>query len=85
MQFMAKAGEAERKQHFSAVETLSDRLHAPLETVAGLYESMLVDVAGRARIKEYLSIFVSRRVRSVLEVGTGAEAEVTAEIESPST
>jgi hypothetical protein len=69
MRFMTNANEAERRLHLSAVEALSERLHAPPEAVAGVYESVLADVAGRARIKEYLSILVSRRVRSVLEAG----------------
>ena len=66
--------ETERRQHASAIDALCRDLGAPREQVSTLYESVLAQVADRVRVKDYLSIFVSRRVKRVLREGSAPES-----------
>jgi hypothetical protein len=56
-------------QHTNAIETLSRDLQVPKEEVARVYQAVLARMAGKAKIKDYLSIFVSRHVKCVLKEG----------------
>ena len=69
--------ETESRLHAGAIETLCRNLRQPREKVASLYQQVLSQVAPRAKVKDYLSIFVSRQVKCVLgaEQRPGAESK----------
>ncbi|MBI3802983.1 MAG: DUF3562 domain-containing protein [Nitrospirae bacterium] len=56
----------EQARHFSAKQRLARELRIPLEEIGALYERILKELRKQARIKEFLSILVSRRVRDLL-------------------
>lgn len=58
--------ENERKLHLNAVETLALRIGASVEDVRRLYEIVLERFKREARVKDFLSILVSRRVEYLL-------------------
>jgi hypothetical protein len=58
--------ETERKQHLSSILHLSRELACPVEEVMGLYESELGKLKEVARVKDFLGVFTTRRVREVI-------------------
>jgi hypothetical protein len=54
------------KHHQDAIRRLADSLGTPLETVQSLYERELERITPEARIKDYLAVLISRRVKDQL-------------------
>lgn len=61
----------EEAKHLVAIESLSEQLRLPLETVAEVYGRELARIREDALITTYLSIFVSRRVDEMLRAAPG--------------
>ena len=58
--------ETEQKKHRQSVEDLSGFLGMPWERILAVYERELALMKQRARVKDYLPILVSRRVKKLL-------------------
>lgn len=58
--------EAEQKKHRQSVENLSTALEVPVERIIAVYEHELILIGKIARIRDYLPILVSRRVKDLL-------------------
>ena len=58
--------EAEQKQHFSAIQRLVRDVRSPEEEIRPLYEDVLKEFKSEARIKTFLSILVSKKVKELL-------------------
>jgi hypothetical protein len=59
--------EAEQKQHFSAIQRLVRDVRSPEEEIRPLYEDVLKEFKSEARIKTFLSILVSKKVKELLD------------------
>jgi acyl-[acyl carrier protein]--UDP-N-acetylglucosamine O-acyltransferase len=59
--------EKEQKQHFSAIQRLVRDVHSPEEEIRHLYEDVLKEFKSEARIKTFLSILVSKKVKELLD------------------
>ena len=83
MQSTAKANgdTPDKKQYFSTIKSISDRLHLPAEAVGRMYESALSDVSTGAKIRDYLPILASRRVRELLDADRFAKRGTTPFVE----
>ena len=58
--------EAEQKKHRQSAENLSAALDVPVERIIAVYEHELILIGQVARIRDYLPILVSRRVKDLL-------------------
>lgn len=58
--------EKEKRQHVNAIHRISIETGIPDENVTILYEEILARYRSNARIKDYLSILVSREVKDML-------------------
>lgn len=58
--------EVEQKKHRQSVEDLSGQFDLPIERIIAVYEQELILMGRMARIREYLPILVSRRVKDLL-------------------
>jgi len=52
--------------HTIAIQTLTERWHLPFEVVKTMYCHELAQLASHARIRQYLPLLASRRVRDLL-------------------
>jgi transaldolase len=52
----------EPARHLSAIQSLSAKHHIPVDIIAELYTSEWALLRKNARLTDYLSVFVSRRV-----------------------
>lgn len=74
----------ERVWHQRSIQALADTTAQPLVVIIPVYEQVLAELRPAARLKEYLPIFVSRRVRVLLaqasssSSGWWSEASLTA-------
>jgi hypothetical protein len=59
--------ETEQKQHFSAIQRLVRDVRSPEEEIRHLYEDVLKEFKSEARIKTFLSILVSKKVKELLD------------------
>ena len=59
--------EAEQKQHFMAIQRLVKDVRSAEEEVRHLYEDVLKKFRSEARIKTYLPILISRKVKELLD------------------
>ena len=59
--------EAEEKQHFSAIQKLVKDVRSPEEEIRPLHEDVLKEFKSEARIKTFLSILVSKKVKELLD------------------
>jgi hypothetical protein len=59
--------ETEQKQHFSAMQTLVKDWSSSEEEIRYLYEGVLEEFKSEARIKTFLSILVSKKVKELLD------------------
>lgn len=57
----------EKKQHLHAIQTLAEGVKVSKEEIYRLYEDVLKEFKREARVKIFLSILVSKRVRELLE------------------
>ena len=58
--------EAEKKQHFSAIQTLVKDVRSSEEEIRDLYEGVLKEFKTEAKIKTFLPILVSKKVKELL-------------------
>lgn len=58
--------ETEQKKHRQSVEDLSEFLNMPWDLILAIYERELALMKQRARVRDYLPILVSRRVKNLL-------------------
>jgi hypothetical protein len=58
--------ETEQKKHRQSVEDLSEFLDIPWDLILAIYERELALMKQRARVRDYLPILVSRRVKNLL-------------------
>ena len=58
--------DADRQQHARAMQRLAKDLNIPGGEIQTLYETMLCSLRERARVKDYLTILVSRNVKAVI-------------------
>lgn len=59
--------ENEMRQHLSAIHLLSQDSGVPEEDIRMLYEQELDRLKERARIKDFLSVLVSRRIKERIQ------------------
>ncbi len=60
--------ETEQKQHFSAIQTLAKDVRSSEEEIRPLYEGVLKEFKNEAKVKTFLSILVSKKVKALLQV-----------------
>ena len=65
--------ESEMRQHQAAISQLAQNLHASEVGVKPLYEIILSRFNRTARIRDFLSVLVSRRVKDRLKERAGGE------------
>jgi hypothetical protein len=56
----------EKNQHERIIGTLATEVSRSFEEVEPLYEDILAHMKDKARVQDFLSIFVSRRVKALL-------------------
>lgn len=56
------------KKHMMQIFAIAEREHLPLHEVAPVYETILNELMARARIPDYLPVFVSKKVREILRI-----------------
>jgi hypothetical protein len=59
--------EIEKRQHLNAIQSLARDLEIPMGVVSELYESELVNLKQVVRIKDFLTVIVSRRVKETIK------------------
>jgi len=62
--------DAEERQHSQAIHMLAGELGMPEKQIRELYEEILCSIKEGARIKDYLTVLVSRNVRASIRRGT---------------
>jgi histone H3/H4 len=63
--------ETEQKLHFSAIQRLVRDVSSSEEEIRPLYEDVLKEFKREARIKTFLSILVSKKVKELLNARRG--------------
>jgi hypothetical protein len=58
--------ETEQKQHFSAIQKLVKDVSSSEEEIRPLYEGVLQEFKNEAKIRTFLSILVSKKVKEIL-------------------
>ena len=58
--------EKEKRKHVNAIHSISLETGIPEKNITSLYEEILERYSSEARIKDYLSILVSREVKDIL-------------------
>jgi hypothetical protein len=58
---------AEQRRHQAAIENVAQDLHRPIEIVYIVYELVLTRYKKTARIKDFLSPLVTKRVKELLQ------------------
>lgn len=72
--------EIEKKQHDLAVKKLAEDLSVSEEEIRTLYEKELERVKPRAKVKDFLTVIVTREVKNLLRnarMGSAARVEKT--------
>lgn len=59
-------GEKEKSRHDSAVKSLADELGLPIKEIGAVYEGAFEELRKGARIKDYLMILATRKVKDLL-------------------
>jgi hypothetical protein len=73
--------ETEMRQHQAAISHLVQDLHASEVGVKPLYELVLARFNRTARIREYLSVLVSRRVNALMRVRINERSPLVSDFE----
>ena len=60
-------GNVEWKQHETAIQGLAKELGMPLPDISRVYREALTELESHAKIKDFLSVFASRRVRELIK------------------
>lgn len=63
---LAGIGLEQQQLHLRVVESIASDMQRPVQEILPLYDQVLREMHDEARITDYLPIFVSRRVRSIL-------------------
>ena len=63
--------EAEQRQHFTAIQSLVKNVRFSEAEIRHLYEDVLKEFKSVARVKTFLPILVSRKVKELLDAKTG--------------
>ena len=63
--------ESEQRQHLSAIQTLVKDVGSSEEEIRNLYEGVLQEFKNEAKIKTFLFILVSKKVRQLLQTRDG--------------
>jgi hypothetical protein len=58
--------ESEQEQHLSSIQMLVEDMGSSEEEIRNLYEGVLKEFKSEAKIKTFLSILVSKKVRELL-------------------
>jgi len=58
--------DAEKKIHMNSIETLAKELKQPMEEVGRIYAGILKDFQNQARVKVFLHILVSKKVKYIV-------------------
>jgi len=64
--------ESERLRHLNAMQIVAMHAGSPIEEVAKLYEKVLEGFKGSAKIRDFLPILVSKRVKDLLRTKQGS-------------
>lgn len=59
--------ETEQKQHFSAIQKLVGDVNSSEEEIRHLYEDVLKEFKSEAKIRTFLPILVSKKVKELLD------------------
>jgi hypothetical protein len=59
--------EDQRKQHLRAIQTLIKEVRRPGEEITRLYYLVLQEYEKEAKVKTFLPIFISKRVKEMIE------------------
>lgn len=65
--FMQYDDEQEKKQHIHAIQILARDIGAPVEKISGIYEIELERLKHDAKIRTYLTVLVTRKVKEKLK------------------
>lgn len=60
--------EMEKKMHLHNIETISVRFHEDVEEVQKVYEIILKRYKRSAKIKDFLSVLVARKVQKLIKI-----------------
>lgn len=66
---MLYENESERRQHLSAIQMLAATLGIAEDSVRQLYETELQSLIGRARVRDYLSVVIMKRLKERIRRG----------------
>ena len=61
---MLYESESEKRQHLSAIHVLASTFSVSEESVRQLYENELQSLVGHARVRDFLSVLVMRRLKA---------------------
>jgi hypothetical protein len=53
-------------EHIHAIQALANEHNCPVEEINNIYASVLISLGSSARIKDYLIVLASKKVRDVL-------------------
>jgi hypothetical protein len=59
--------EQEKKQHLHAIQILARDIGASVEDLSGIYETELERLEHNAKVRTYLTVLVTRRVKEKLK------------------
>ncbi len=68
--------ESEERQHLSAIQMLVKDVGSSEEEIRNLYEGVLQEFKNEARIKTFLPILVSKKVKELLQTREGQQSEI---------
>ena len=57
----------DQEKHHRVMESLVVDMHCPIQSIAPIYEGILRHLIPRVRVRDYLPIFVSKYVKSILK------------------
>jgi hypothetical protein len=70
-EFCLYEDESEQRQHLSAIQRLVKDVGSSEEEIRNLYEGVLQEFKNEAKIKTFLFILVSKKVRQLLQTRNG--------------
>lgn len=59
--------ETEKRQHLNAILMLSENTRISIDVISQLYQGELGRLKQEAKIKDFLTVIVSRRVREIIK------------------
>ena len=59
--------ETEKRQHLNAIQMLALDMRIPMDVISQLYEVELGELKQSVKIKDFLTVLVSRRVREMIK------------------